>query len=202
MLLNHSIAVSHFVLVNNFVLVNRKGDSSQCDRGKNDLEKSVLRRCQFILYQIILLCSKKKCYSTVFYHHPKSFTWLLSLKFVTQESPRRIFKPENELPDRIVTISPCLNFHHRHLQESPRGVFQSRERIPSKLKPPDGLVEPPFGVGVKPSHGSATQPPSPAPHPAEHSYRWELETKTKTVLPFSLFSIPIQSRGRWPGLQP
>ena len=155
----------------------------------------------------ILIISKnyfaaKKCYSTVFYHHPKSFTWLLSLKFVTQESPRRIFKPENELPDRIVTISPCLNFHHRHLQESPRGVFQSGERIPSKLKPPDGLVEPPFGVGVEPSHGSATQPPSPAPHPAEHSYRWELETKTKTVLPFSLFSIPIQSRGRWPGLQP
>ena len=196
MLLNHSITVSHFVLVN------RKGDSKSKWSGKEWLGKIGPEKMPIHIIPKNITLQQKKCYSTVFYHHPKSFTWLLSLKFVTQESPRRIFKPENELPDRIVTISPCLNFHHRHLQESPRGVFQSRERIPSKLKPPDGLVEPPFGVGVKPSHGVATQPPSPAPHPAEHSYRWELETTTKTVLPFSLFSIPIQSRGRWPGLQP
>ena len=51
-------------------------------------------------------------FNSVWYHHRKSFTWLLSLKFVTQESPRRIFKPENELPNRIITISP--NIHHRH----------------------------------------------------------------------------------------
>ena len=132
----------------------------------------------------------------VYYHHLKSFTWLVSLKFVTHESPGRIFKPKNGLPDRIITISAlstsCLNF----LQESPRGVFQSRERVPSKLKPSHGAVQPPIGVG-KPPNGASTQPPDPALHPAEHSYRWEWIFTLDPFYPFPSQTAPLIECKYW-----
>ena len=163
MLLNHSIAVSHFVLVNNFVLVNRKGDSSQCDQGKNDLEKSVLRRCQFTLNQKILFCSKKNVIEQCFIIIPKVSHDSSHLSLWPKKVLEEFLNPRTSFPTESLQFPHVWTFIIGIFRKVLEEFFKAENEFPASSSPPMGLSSPPLGLGSSPPMGLQPSPPAP-PH--------------------------------------
>ena len=163
MLLNHSIAVSHFVLVNNFVLVNRKGDSSQCDRGKNDLEKSVLRRCQFTLYQKNYFAAKKGVIQQCFIIIPKVSHDSSHLSLWPKKVLEEFLNPRTSFPTESLQFPHVWTFIIGIFRKVLEEFFKAENEFPASSSPPMGLSSPPLGLGSSPPMGLQPSPPAP-PH--------------------------------------
>ena len=175
------------------MLVNQKGDSEAKWSRKEWLWKiGPLKMPLFTSHCTSLehLWKTWVLFTSVWYHHRKSFTWLLSLKFVTQESPRRIFKPENELPDRIITFSP--NIHHRHLSGKCSRSFSKQRTNSRQARAPQWGCRAPLWA-CPTLLWACNQAPQPRPTPSRVFIQVRVLEEEKNLSGTSFTFFPLKS---------